>query len=412
MQRFWFGSLSPKFGATATVFFALLLMTSAVPAQSRDESNNDDSNSSARDRDRSRSRNSQANDNDSAARESRGSQASERGHANLGVVLYNESNALEIRRVLPDSAAEEAGLERGDEILSVNGRRVSSVDQLKRQLERAGTDEQVEIGILRDGRRRTVEATLSSRGGYASRGRNRNQPQWNEGQYGRNDGRMQNYNDQGYRNSGRGYANQGYNDDEQYGYEDYGPPGYRGQGYANRGGSYGNQGSNPYGNRGYSRGSRQAGNGQDEEADRYGEGYRGWSDEDRAFLGITLDENARDGVRVTGIYPESPAEEAGLRRGDEIVAVDDDEVRSNRDLQRLLSQRDPDDDISITVARNGRERTLHTTLASEQQVFAAERRARMGRGGNNREEYQDGYRGNNSTRRRQQDQNVDEGNDY
>jgi membrane-associated protease RseP (regulator of RpoE activity) len=448
MLRISLGSSIPKQGALAMAMAAVLATPAMAPAQSRSDGNNN-SNSSARDRDRSSSRDNSSDENNASERSSQSMRQQsnrQQGHGSLGVVLYNDdSNALEIRRVLPDSAAEEAGLERGDEIISVNGRRVSSVDQLKRQLDRAGTDEELEIGILRDGRRQTVQANLSSRRGYASRGGNRSQRQWNEGAYGRNAqyGENEGFDGQGYgdeygyqgnqgrssRNSGyaqnygsqnygnQNYGNRGYNNqrygNQRYGEEEYGNQyGGQNQRYTNRGQGYGGQNYGQYGNRSYTRGSRQTGNRQDEEDDRYSQGYRG---SDRAFLGVTLDENARDRVRVSGVYPHSPAEEAGLRRGDEIVAIDDEDIQSNRDLQRLLSQKDPDDDVEITVERNGRERTLRAMLASQQEVFGSERgsyrtgrRNTYGQGYGDQDDYRDGYRNRRQQNRDEQDESDDD----
>ncbi|HET6883592.1 MAG TPA: PDZ domain-containing protein [Pirellulales bacterium] len=463
MRKLSLGLSSPGTGTLATALVALLAIAApAIGQSSSSAGNRDNDDSSARsnsregssDEDRSSGRSSQSGRQQSDRQQSDRQQSG----ASLGVVLYNDdSNALEIRRVMPQSAAEEAGLQRGDEIISVNGRRVSSVDQLKRQISRAGADEEIEIGILRNGRKQTVEANLSSRRDYASRSRGRSQQQWNQGNYGRNEQYGQNqgyddYGDEGYqgrqgyqgwssRNNGyaqnygnrgssnqnygnRGYGNQQYGNrgygnrgNEQYGDEEYGDEyGGQNQGYANRGQGYGNQNYGQYGGRSYSRGSRQTDNGQDEDDDRYSQGFRGSQGSDRAFLGVTLDENARDRVRVNDIYPNSPAAEAGLRRGDEIVAVDDEDVRSNRDLQRLLSQKDPDDDVSITVERNGRERTLRAMLASQQEVFAAERSSyRTGRRNNYNQDYgdQNDYRnGRRGQSRNQDDSDNDTDDNY
>lgn len=418
MRKFWFGSLSPAVGTLATAFFALLLTTADAPAQSRSDPDGDDSSSSAsstsRDNDRS-ARDDQSDNNQSSGNRgsSRSSQANRpQEHASLGVMLYNDrSNPLEVRRVLPDSPAEEAGLERGDEIMSINGQRVSSVEQLRRRIERVGSPEEMEIGILRDGRRETVTATLGS---HRSQGANhdRRQQAYSESSSNRG-GKQQTYNvrqtggnEEEFDPSSRNPAyEQGFWDGYAHAQQQYGQP------------YFANQGSNQYGNRGYRRGSRATANTsyrQAQDDDRYSEGSR-----DRAFLGVTLDENARDRVRVSGVYPNSPAEQAGLRRGDEIVAIDDEDVQSTQDLHRLLSQKDPQDDVSISVDRKGRERTLQATLESQQEVFAENNRAaeRIGRRNSyqqragSQSQYRDGYNDNRRQGQRDQDDESDNAND-
>ncbi|HWB10747.1 MAG TPA: PDZ domain-containing protein [Pirellulales bacterium] len=407
MRLLWFRSLVP---ISASAVLGLLVIS--APAQGRDDSQDSDSSKSS-DNDRSSSRDSDRSD--QGGRSSRGDQTSRQtGHAMLGVTFYNDQSApLEIRRVLPGSPAEEAGLERGDEILSVDGHRVSSVQQLRQRIDRAGTDEDVELGVLRDGRRRTVEARLTAnqqsswsqqqgwnRQSFAG---NRNRQGGNEGQYG-NQGQSfhspeyeQGYWDgyeraqqelaQGRGNRGQEFASRGYQS-QGYGNQGFGNQGYGTQGYASQG----------YGSQSYQRGSRGAGNWQEE-------GYRGSRGGNQAFLGVTLDENDRDTARVSNVYPNSPAEEAGIRSGDEIVSIDDEDVNSSRDVRRILGQKDVDDDVSIEVQRGGRQRTLQATLGSQQEFLTSQNQGsyRMGR--------RTGYGGqssDSSSRRRQNSSSDDD----
>ena len=413
MRQFWRGSLSRNTSRLAIGVLALLLTTSNAPAQSSRSNNRDDSDSSAQDNsDRSgQQSNRNRSSSQQSSRTSQNSQMSRQSHETLGVTFYNdEENPLEIRRVLQNSPAEEAGLERGDEILSINGRRVSSVQQLKQQLDRSGRNEEIEIGILRDGQRETVTADLTGRQQsrsrqsgnrqygnqqwgnqqYSSRGQSNqgygNQAYGNEG-YGNQRSGNQGYGNQGYGN--QGYGNQGYGN-QRYASQGYGNQGYGNQGYGNQG--YGNQGygNQNYGNRTYARGSRGA-DYDDEQWNRSAQNNRGPRDEERAFLGVTLDEESHEGAFVTNVYPESPAERAGIRPGDEIIAIDDDEVRSIRDLHRNLSERDPDEDVSIEVHRNGRQRTMHVRLESYQEFLAQYEQENQQRG-NYRTGRRTGYR--------------------
>lgn len=87
---------------------------------------------------------------------------------------------------------------------------------------------------------------------------------------------------------------------------------------------------------------------------------------ERAVLGVTLGEN-RDGVvTVQQITPDSPAEEAGLRRGDEILAINGRQVFSYRDVTRMIADHQPNDLVELSIGRNGRERTVEATLAGRE----------------------------------------------
>jgi hypothetical protein len=70
------------------------------------------------------------------------------------------------------------------------------------------------------------------------------------------------------------------------------------------------------------------------------------------------------GVKVEKIMPGTPAEAAGLRPGDLIVAIDDEPVESVRAYSDLLKSRQPGDTITIRLVRDGAELTLEATLVA------------------------------------------------
>ncbi|MCY7312339.1 MAG: Do family serine endopeptidase [Pseudoxanthomonas sp.] len=77
-----------------------------------------------------------------------------------GLGLPDTRGAL-INDVLPGSAAEKAGLERGDVIRAVNGTAIASSSDLPPRIGAIAPGSRVTVGILRDGKPRDVSVTLS-----------------------------------------------------------------------------------------------------------------------------------------------------------------------------------------------------------------------------------------------------------
>jgi serine protease Do/serine protease DegQ len=71
-----------------------------------------------------------------------------------------EARGALVVQVAPGSAAEEAGVQIDDIIISVNDRKVDDPNQLRNRIGLMRVGEQVRLGIIRDGRTRTLTATL------------------------------------------------------------------------------------------------------------------------------------------------------------------------------------------------------------------------------------------------------------
>lgn len=69
------------------------------------------------------------------------------------------------------------------------------------------------------------------------------------------------------------------------------------------------------------------------------------------------------GVGVTDIVKDSPAEKAGLRKGDVILAFNGESVTSARKLHRLVSESSADQNVRLTISRGGSEQEVSATLA-------------------------------------------------
>ena len=76
---------------------------------------------------------------------------------------------------------------------------------------------------------------------------------------------------------------------------------------------------------------------------------------------LGLDRNTK-GVMITDVYPETPAEAAGLKRGDVIQTINDKTVTSLRDLRVLIAQTAPGSSVKLRISRDGKTRVVEAML--------------------------------------------------
>lgn len=69
-----------------------------------------------------------------------------------------------------------------------------------------------------------------------------------------------------------------------------------------------------------------------------------------------------DGAIVTEVRDASPADQAGLRRGDTIIGYQDQPIAGPRELQRAVTTTPVGTKVTITVMRDGTEQVLRTTI--------------------------------------------------
>jgi putative serine protease PepD len=72
-----------------------------------------------------------------------------------------------------------------------------------------------------------------------------------------------------------------------------------------------------------------------------------------------------DGARIDKVMPDTPAQEAGLRKDDVITAVDGERVTDGIALIVAIRTHQPGDTIEFTVVRGGDERNVQITLGAE-----------------------------------------------
>jgi len=88
------------------------------------------------------------------------------------------------------------------------------------------------------------------------------------------------------------------------------------------------------------------------------------TDAPRGFLGILLGpaEQGAQGVLVRDVTPDSPAAKAGLKRGDRIVKLDDEDVRDVEKFLRTLAGKKPGDKLNLGIVRDGKEQSVAATV--------------------------------------------------
>lgn len=87
-------------------------------------------------------------------------------------------------------------------------------------------------------------------------------------------------------------------------------------------------------------------------------------------LAAHLPEDARDGLLLNQIYDDSPADKAGLRQFDVVLAVDGVPVRSYESLNDTLEKREPGDEVDVLFVRGGERRTVSVTLVRGDELRA------------------------------------------
>lgn len=76
-----------------------------------------------------------------------------------------------------------------------------------------------------------------------------------------------------------------------------------------------------------------------------------------------------DGVLITKVLKDSPAEEAGLKAGDVIVKIGDARIEHSSDVSDLISDRKVGDEIELSFIRDKRSVTVNVTLGEKDDLF-------------------------------------------
>jgi serine protease Do len=85
----------------------------------------------------------------------------------------------------------------------------------------------------------------------------------------------------------------------------------------------------------------------------------------RAFLGVVT-EKTEKGAKINSVEKESAAEKAGLKKEDIITKVGDNKIEGSDDLYEAIGKYKPEEKVSITYLRDGKQATANATLGKNQ----------------------------------------------
>jgi putative serine protease PepD len=83
---------------------------------------------------------------------------------------------------------------------------------------------------------------------------------------------------------------------------------------------------------------------------------------EHAYLGLSTAPAPGGGAQVAEATAGGPAAEAGIAAGDVVTEVDGDQVADPEDVAQAIEDKSPGDRVSVTVTRDGSERTIDVTL--------------------------------------------------
>jgi len=81
-----------------------------------------------------------------------------------------------------------------------------------------------------------------------------------------------------------------------------------------------------------------------------------------AFLGVSSRKSEKGGATVLEVTEGSPAEKAGIRKGDVITKVNDSKIESPESLFETIHNYKPGDKVKIVFTRDGKEQSAMATL--------------------------------------------------
>jgi membrane-associated protease RseP (regulator of RpoE activity) len=92
-------------------------------------------------------------------------------------------------------------------------------------------------------------------------------------------------------------------------------------------------------------------------------------DSEQPWLGVRLVE-AADGLTISYVIADSPADTAGLQRGDVVTAVDGTAVETPQDFRDALDDKSVGDSVALSISRDGQAQDVAVTLEAQPEALA------------------------------------------
>jgi len=113
---------------------------------------------------------------------------------------------------------------------------------------------------------------------------------------------------------------------------------------------------------------------------------------DRGYLGIQMEDNeGADGVKIVVVSAKSPAEKAGLKVDDIIIAVNGKETLDRETLGATIGRNKPGETVTLRFRRDGKEDEAKATLEKRPSSFGVDRGDLQNSMGTDRSERRTGF---------------------
>jgi len=87
---------------------------------------------------------------------------------------------------------------------------------------------------------------------------------------------------------------------------------------------------------------------------------------------LKLDDNVKEGVVITSVQKDTPAEKAGLKQYDVITQVDGKDITTSAELQNILYSKKVGDKIELTIYREGKKQKVTVDLTEDSSKLNAQ----------------------------------------